>query len=136
MPVVGNHLLMPSVHDHVVAALQGSDRLSAVSKAGYVARLTALQRLTGHGLNRVLLQPEQTLHVLKRHRCHGGRGLAASTLKAYVSSILAALKHTELLRTRPEYRKARRAWVQARLQEVARPGRCSLQAVFQRGGYA
>ncbi len=53
VPVV---VTMP-LHDHVVAALQGSDRLSAVSKAGYVARLTALQRLTGHGLKRVLLQP-------------------------------------------------------------------------------
>jgi hypothetical protein len=95
------------LHDHVVAALQGSDRLSAVSKAGYVARLT------GHGLKWVLLQPEQTLHVLKRHKCQGGRGLAASTLKSYVSSCLAALKHTEELRTRPEYRKARRAWVHA-----------------------
>jgi hypothetical protein len=109
VPVV---VTMP-LHDHVVAALQGSGRLSAVSKAGYVARLTALQRLTGHGLKWVLLQPEQTLHVLKRHNCHGGRGLAASTLKSYVSSCLAALKHTEKLRTRPEYRKARRAWVHA-----------------------
>jgi hypothetical protein len=83
------------LYDHVVAALQGSDRLSAISKAGYLARLTTLQRLTGHGLKRVLLQPEQTLHVLKRHRCHGGHRLAASTLKSYVSSALAALKHTE-----------------------------------------
>ena len=101
------------MHDHVVAALQGSDRLSAVSKAAYVARLTALAAHWLIGLKRVLLQPEQTLHVLKRHRCHGGRGLAASTLKSYVSSALAALKHTEMLRTRPEYRKARRAWVHA-----------------------
>jgi hypothetical protein len=101
------------LHDHVVAALQGSDRLSAVSKTAYVARLTALQRLTGHGLKRVLLQPEQTMHVLKRHRCPGGRNLAASTLKSYVSSCLAALKHTEMLRNQPEYRKARRAWVHA-----------------------
>ena len=58
-------------------------------QATWHAYLTALQRLTSHGLKRVLLQAEQTLHVLKRHRCHGGRGLAASTLKAYVSSILA-----------------------------------------------
>jgi hypothetical protein len=102
------------LHDHVVAALQGSDRLSPVSRAAYVARLTALQRLTGHGLKRVLLQPEQTLDALKRHKCHGGRRLlAASTLKSYVSSALAALKHTKMLRTRPEYRKARRAWVHA-----------------------
>jgi hypothetical protein len=54
------------------------------------------------------------LDALKRHRCHGGRRLlAASTLKSYVSSALAALKHTKMLRTRPEYRKARRAWVHA-----------------------
>jgi hypothetical protein len=109
--VLSNHL-MP-LHDHVVAALQGSDKLSAVSKAGYLASLTALQRLTGRGLKRVLLQPEQTLHVLKRHRCHSGRPLAASTLKSYVSVALAALKHTDMLRTKPEYRKARRGWVQA-----------------------
>ena len=76
MLVVVNHLSTMPLHDHVVASLQGSDRLSAVSKAAYVTRLTALQRLTGHGLKWVLLQPEQTLHVLKRHRCHGGRGLA------------------------------------------------------------
>jgi hypothetical protein len=68
----------------------------------------------GHGLKRVLLQPEHhSLHVLKRHRCHGGRQLAASTLKSYVSSALAALKYTEMLRTKPEYRKARQGWVQA-----------------------
>ncbi len=95
------------LHDHVVAALQGNDRLSSVGSIqarphNYVARLSALQRLTGHGLKRVLLQPEQTLLVLKRHRCHGARRLAASTLKSYVSSALAALKHTEMLRTRPE----------------------------------
>jgi hypothetical protein len=74
-----------------------------------------------------LLQPEQTLNVLTRHRCHSGRPLAASTLKSYVStsalaqpghavltydlSTQAALKHTEILRTKPEYRKARRGWV-------------------------
>ncbi len=101
------------LHDRVMAALQGSESLSQVSKEAYTRRLTALQRLTGHGLKRVLLQPEQTLHVLKRHRCHGGRKLAASTLKSYVSSALAALKHTETLRTRPEYRRARQAWVHA-----------------------
>jgi hypothetical protein len=31
------------LHDHVVAALQGSGRLSAVSKAAYVARLKTFQ---------------------------------------------------------------------------------------------
>jgi hypothetical protein len=109
VPVVLSNYLMP-LYDHVVAALQGTG-LSAVSKAGYVARLTALQRLTGHGLKRVLLQPEQTLNVLTRHRGHGGRPLAPSTLKSYVSSALAALKHTKMLRTKPEYRKARGRWV-------------------------
>ncbi len=82
-------------------------------QGNYVARLTALQRLTGHGLKRILLQPEQSLNTLTRHRCPSGRPLAASTLKSYVSSALAALKHTEMLHTRPEYRRARRGWVQA-----------------------
>jgi hypothetical protein len=122
------------LHDHVVAALKGSQNLSAVSKAAYVARLTALQRLTGHGLKRVLLQPEQTMHVLKRHKCPSGRGLTASTLKSYVSSCLAAVKHTEMLRTRPEYRKARR--MGARLQKAARPSGCPVPQVCQRGGSA
>ncbi len=78
-----------------------------------MARLTALQRLTGHGLKQILLQPEQSLNALTRHRCPSGRPLAASTLKSYVSSALAALKHTEMLHTRPEYHRARRGWVQA-----------------------
>jgi hypothetical protein len=112
VPVVLRSHLMP-LHDRVVAALQGSERLSQVSKEAYTTRLTAMQRLTGRGLKRVLLQPEQTLHELKRHRCHSGRPLAASTLKSYVSAALAALKHTETLRNRPEYRNARRAWVHA-----------------------
>ncbi len=101
------------LHDHVMAAITASDRLSPVSKKGYEARLKQLQRATGHGLKWVLLQPAQTMHVLKRHTCHGGRRLAASTLKSYVSSALAALKHTAMLRNRPEYRKARRGWVHA-----------------------
>jgi hypothetical protein len=75
------------LHERVVAALQASDRLSPVSKAGYAARLTALQQLTGRSLKGVLLNPQQTLHALSRHRCKGtGRPLAVSTLKAYVGS--------------------------------------------------
>jgi hypothetical protein len=59
------------LHDRVVAALHGSARLSPVSKAAYEARLKRLPILTGHGLKRVLLEPEQSLHALKRHRCDG-----------------------------------------------------------------
>jgi hypothetical protein len=102
------------LHERVVAALQGSDRLSPVSKAAYTARLKALQQLTGQSLKRMLLDPQQTMHALRRHRCRGtGRPMAASTLKAYVSSALAALKHCQVLRTKPAFRRARRAWVQA-----------------------
>jgi hypothetical protein len=102
------------LHDRVVAALQGSDRLSPVSKAAYTARLTALQQLTGQSLKRMLLDPQQTMHALRRHRCRGTRRpMAASTLKAYVSSALAALKHCQVLRTKPAFRQARWAWVQA-----------------------
>ncbi len=82
-----------------------------------------------HSYYYLLLQPEQTMHVLKRQKCHSGRNLAASTLKSFVSAALAALKHTEMLRTRPEYRKARRAWVHAfkklRAQVDAHYRRCA-----------
>jgi hypothetical protein len=70
------------LHERVVAVLQGSDRLSPVSKAGHAARLTALQQLTGQSLKYVLLDPQQTLHALRRHRCRGTRRpMAASTIK-------------------------------------------------------
>ncbi len=62
----------------------------------------------------MLLDPEQSLHALKRHRCTGsGRQMAPSTMKALVAAALAALKHCKLLRIKPEYRRARRAWVHA-----------------------
>jgi hypothetical protein len=70
------------LHERVVAVLQGSDRLSPVSKAGYAAQLTALlQQLTGQSLKHVLLDPQQTLHTLRTHRCRGTRRpMAASTI--------------------------------------------------------
>lgn len=109
-------LLVPNsempLHDRVVAALQGSDRLSRVSKEAYQGRLMALQRLTGKSLKRVLLEPEQTLHALRARKCTGsGRRMAASTVKGYVASVLAALKHCAQLRTKSKYRRARRHWV-------------------------
>ena len=76
-----------------MAALQSS-RLSPVSKAGYTARLTALQQLTGQSLKHVLLDPQRTLHALRTHRCRGTRRpMAASTMKGYVGTVLAALKY-------------------------------------------
>lgn len=99
------------LHNRVVAALRGSDKLSPVSKADYITRLTALQRITGHGLKRVLLEPEQSLHAMKSYKCTGsGRKMAATTQKAYVAAVLSAMKHCEILHTRPGYRRARRAW--------------------------
>lgn len=104
---------MPLI-DRVAAALRASDRLSPVSKAAYIVRLGALQRIVGRGLEHVLLDPQETLSVLKRHRCASSmRPMAASTLKAYVATALAALKHCAMLRTKPRYRRARCKWVHA-----------------------
>ncbi len=63
----------------------------------------------------MLLNPQQTMQALQRHRCTGsGRPImAASTMKAYVATALATLKHyCESLHTKPAYRRVRRVWVQ------------------------
>jgi hypothetical protein len=97
----------------MVNALQANSQLSPVSKAQYVARLAALQRITGEGsLEHVLLQPSRTLQALREQKAGNGRLLAASTLKAYVATVLAALKHAPQLHKRA-YRRARRQWVRA-----------------------
>jgi hypothetical protein len=103
---------MPLI-ERVVAALQGSHQLSATSKAVYIDRLKAWQRLTGGSLKRVLLRPQEAIDALKRHRTASGRPMAASTLKGYASTALAAIKYSNcaMLRTKPRYRRARRTWL-------------------------
>jgi hypothetical protein len=58
-----------TLHDRVVAAMQANKQLSPVSKAAYVARLAALQRITGEdSLEQVLLQPSRMLQERKKER--------------------------------------------------------------------
>jgi hypothetical protein len=98
---------MSTLCDRVVNALQANSQLSPVSKAQYVARLVALQRIAGQDdLEHVLLQPGRTLQALREQKAGNGRPLAASTLKAYVATVLAALKHAPQLHKKA-YRRAR-----------------------------
>jgi hypothetical protein len=105
-----------TLHDRVLSALQANKQLSPVTKAAYVARLAALQRITGaDSLEQVLLQPSsRTLQAPREQKCSStGQPLANSSRKAYVASALAALKYTpELLQNRA-YRRARREFVRA-----------------------
>jgi hypothetical protein len=108
-----------TLHDRLVGALQANKQLSTVSKSQYIARLAALQRITGEdSLEQVLLQPSRTLQALREQKCSNtGRPLADSSRttlsKAYVASALAALKHTPELLQKRAYRRARREWVRA-----------------------
>jgi hypothetical protein len=104
-----------TLHDRVVNALQANSQLSAVSKAQYIARLAALQRISGaDSLQQVLLQPSRTLQALREQKSSStGRPLADSSRKAYVASALAALKHTPELLQKRAYRRARREFVRA-----------------------
>jgi hypothetical protein len=82
----------------VLSALQANKQLSPVTKAAYVARLAALQCISGHdSLEQVLLQPSGTLQALRGQKSSTGRPLADSSRKAYVASAPAALKHTPQL---------------------------------------
>jgi hypothetical protein len=104
-----------TLHDRVLSALQANKQLSTMSKSQYIARLAALQRITGaDSLEQVLLQPSCTLQALREQKCSStGRPLANSSRKAYVASVLAALKHTPELLKKRAYRRARREFVRA-----------------------